>query len=165
VTTTIEPVRRAITVGTSQAEAFRVFTNDIGRWWPATHSIGTSPLKTAVVEPRAGGRWYEIGGDGSQCDWGKVLIFDPPSRLVLAWQIGGDWRFNPELVTEVEVRFTPCGPDATLVELEHRYLERMGAPAEGMRAAFESPEGWSGVLELFARSAAADHPHPSKGRT
>ena len=108
-----------------------------------------------MLEPRQGGRWYEIGVDGTECDWGRVLQWEPPSRLVLAWQIGGTWQFDPTLVTEVEVRFVPETPNRTRVELEHRDLERFGDAQEPIRAAFESPGGWQGLLDAFAQATAA----------
>jgi uncharacterized protein YndB with AHSA1/START domain len=142
-------VRRSVTVKASRERAWAVFTNDIGRWWPHSHSIGASPFKTATLEPHQGGRLYETGEDGSECQWGEVLTWDPPTRLVLAWRIGGEWRYDPDLLTEVEVNFTEEA-SATRVDLEHRHLERMGAAEERARAAFESPNGWAGVLALFA---------------
>jgi uncharacterized protein YndB with AHSA1/START domain len=143
------PVRKSILVLAERVRAFDVFTAGLGRWWPATHSIGSSPLKEAIMEPRAGGRWFERGEDGSECDWGRVLVWEPPSRVVLAWQIDAQWRFDPNLVTEVEVTFTPEG-DATRVELEHRNIERFGDQADAARAALDSPGGWGGLLERFA---------------
>ena len=143
------PVRKTITVKALPPRAFAVFTAGMSRWWPATHSINASPMKEAIVEPRTGGRWYERGADGSECEWGKVLVWEPPHRLVLAWQIDGQWKFDESLVTEVEVRFLAEG-DATRIELEHRCLERHGAPAEQIRAALDSPGGWGGLLERFA---------------
>lgn len=101
------PVRRSVTVKASPARAFEVFTSGFSSWWPKTHSIGTVPLKTAIIEPRAGGRWYETGEDGSECPWGDVIAWEPPQRIVLAWRIGTDWKFDPDLLTEVEVRFVP----------------------------------------------------------
>ncbi len=142
-------VRRSVTVQAPPERAWAVFTADIGLWWPKTHSIGTSPIKTATLEPRQGGRWYETGEDGSQCQWGEVLTWEPPSLLVLAWRISGDWRYDPDLLTEVEVKFTPQA-GATRVDLEHRHLERMGEAEQRARAAFESPNGWAGLLALFA---------------
>src|SRR5262249_25644183 len=106
---TIAPVRRSVTVEASQQRAFEVFTRRIGEWWPRTHKIGPEPLKSAVLEPRAGGRWYEIGEGGAECEWGRVLSWEEPSRVVLAWQIGADWKFDPALVTEVEIRFIAEG--------------------------------------------------------
>jgi uncharacterized protein YndB with AHSA1/START domain len=153
----VAPVRKVIKVNASAEVAFDVFTAGMTRWWPATHSINPtkSKLKETVMEPRAGGRWYEKGEDGTQCDWGKVLAWEPPTRLLLAWQIDGQWRYDPKLVTEIEVRFTPEGAGLTRVELEHRNLERFGDSAEAVRNAIDSTGGWGGLLESFAQAAAA----------
>jgi uncharacterized protein YndB with AHSA1/START domain len=146
------PVRRQITVRATPERAFQVFAGDFGRWWPNTHKIGAAPLKAAVLEPRLGGRWYEIGEDGSECDWGEVLAWEPPERLLLAWRIGGDFRADPKLQTEVEVRFIAESAEVTRVELEHRHLERMGETAEQGRAAVSGEGGWSGLLKIYARA-------------
>ena len=107
-----------------------------------------------MIEPQAGGRWYEQGEDGSKCDWGRVLVWEPPLRLVLAWQINAQWQFDPGVTTEVEVRFIAEGA-TTRVELEHRHLERLGDRAEALRAAFDSPDGWAGVLQAYAQQQGA----------
>ena len=152
----LAPVVKEITIETSAARAFRVFTEDIGAWWPlATHHIGPRPAETAVIEPRAGGRWFERAADGSECPWGSVLVWDPPARLVLSWQIGGEWKYDEALASEVEIRFVVLGPALTRVELEHRKLDALGPAAENMRAAFESEGGWTGILKLFATCAVA----------
>ena len=150
------PVRKSIVVNTDPARAFEIFTRNIGRWWPRDKTIGSSPQSDVVLEPGVGGRWYEVGQDNSQCNWGKVLVWAPPERLVLAWQIGSDWKFDPRLITEVEIRFTPeeaasGGQERTRVDLEHRGLENLGAAAERLRAAFDSDNGWAGVLRGFAQ--------------
>ena len=147
------PVRKSVRVHAPAQKAFDVFTAGIGRWWPKSHHIGKSDLDTHVIEPRAGGRWYERGVDGVECDIGKVLVWEPPSRLVLAWQLNPDWTFDPDLITEVEVQFIADGANATRVELEHRNLERMGERADAMRQQIESPNGWGALLQLFAQSA------------
>jgi uncharacterized protein YndB with AHSA1/START domain len=147
------PVRRSVEVRAGIERAFEVFTAGIGSWWPPSHTISSGKLRTAVIEPRAGGRWYGEDEDGTTTDWGKVLAFEPPSRLILAWQIGADWRFDPELVTEVEVRFTALAANVTRVELEHRNLERLGPKAEEIKAAFESPNGWGAVLGHYTAVA------------
>jgi len=155
-TTTIirpAPVRKSIVVKADVAHAFEVFTARISNWWPRSHSVGASPQTSVVMEPRSGGRWYEIGQDGSQCNWGKVLAFEPPSRLLLAWQINGDWKYDPDLVTEVEVKFTSLGGGETRVELEHRNIERFGDKAETMRSAIDSEGGWSAIVKLYAEAA------------
>jgi uncharacterized protein YndB with AHSA1/START domain len=146
-------VRKQIIVNVAVEHAFRVFTANQTLWWPAEHHIGASPMQEAVLEPRAGGRWYEVCEDGSQCEWGKVLAWDPPRRLVLAWQIDGDWRYDPTFVTEVEVTFVAETPERTLVTLEHRNLDRFGAKQAEIRKSFESEGGWPLGLGRFARAA------------
>jgi uncharacterized protein YndB with AHSA1/START domain len=102
-----------------------------------------------VVEPRAGGRWFERAADGTECDWGGVIAYEPPARLVLAWQLDADFRYDPELVTEVELRFTAEG-DGTRVDLEHRDLERYGERREAVRQAIGGDGGWTALLAAYA---------------
>lgn len=149
VTISPAPVRRSVRVNTSPERAFEVFTAGMSRWWLKTHKIGATAMTEAIVEPRVGGRWFERDEDGTECEWGHVLAWEPPSRLVLAWQVAASWQFDPELLTEVEVRFIPDGEGTTRVELEHRHLERFGDQAEATRASLDSPGGWSGLLEAF----------------
>lgn len=143
------PVRKTVTVKASPARAFEVFTSRMISWWRPYHHIGPSPLKDVVLEPRVGGRWYEVDQDDSVCEWGKVLVYEPPSRLVLAWQLNEHWKYDPDFVTELEVRFVPEGA-FTRVELEHRDLERFGQKADAVRAAPDSPGGWTGALTAYA---------------
>jgi uncharacterized protein YndB with AHSA1/START domain len=149
-TITPAPVRRSITVSASPPQAFEVFARHIDRWWPHSHSIGSAPMSGVTIEPFAGGRWYETGADGSECNWGRVLAWEPPYRLLLAWQIGGDWKFDPDLVTEVEITLTEEGANRTRVDLEHRHLERMGDKAQTMAESIGSPNGWSAILAQYA---------------
>ena len=145
----VGPIRRAITVECSVEQAFVTFTDGIGTWWPLdTHSIGAMergsvPVGVAI-EPRVGGVIAEQGADGSSSSWGRVLVWEPPHRLVLEWQPGSKYA------TEVEVRFTPDG-DATRVDLEHRAWEHCGDDAEAARASYEG--GWPSVLRLYAEVA------------
>ncbi|HEX2724948.1 MAG TPA: SRPBCC family protein [Beijerinckiaceae bacterium] len=148
------PVRKSIFVRAQQQRAFEVFTSGIGRWWPPSHHIGKAEMQDAIIEPRAGGRWYERGVDGSECEWGRVLAWDPPQRVVLAWQLTADWQFDPKLVTEVEVRFTPEG-EGTRVDLEHRNLERFGERADTVRGQIDAEGGWGLILQNFADAATA----------
>ncbi|HEY4031791.1 MAG TPA: SRPBCC family protein [Caulobacteraceae bacterium] len=143
------PVRRSIFVKASPERAFEVFTAGFDRWWPRSHAVGASPLKQALIEPRAGGRWYEVGEDGSQTQWGEVMVWEPPTRLVLVWSVDADWRYDPGLHTEVEVRFTPEG-GGVRVDLEHRNLEAYGERAEQVKAKIGNPNGWGGLLRMFA---------------
>jgi uncharacterized protein YndB with AHSA1/START domain len=147
----IAPVSKRIIVSAAPARAFEIFTEGMTRWWPREHSINKSPIREIVIEPRVGGRWMERGEDGIECLWGKVLAWEPPTRIVLAWQITAQWQYDPSLVTEVEVRFTPKD-SATLVELEHR-LDGYGDAAAKMRELFDGPQAWQATLDRFAGSA------------
>jgi uncharacterized protein YndB with AHSA1/START domain len=112
-------------------------------------------MKKAIVEGRPGGRCYSEQTDGTECDWGTVLVWDPPHRFIMAWQTTPNWQYEPDLAksSEVEVRFTPEAGGFTRVDLEHRYLERHGEGADAMRTAVDSPEGWNGLLQLFRTQA------------
>lgn len=143
------PVRKVVVVSAAPETAFRVFTDAFDRWWPRTHKIGKSEMARAVIEPRPGGRWYEVGVDGSECDWGEVLAWEPPRRLLLAWRLNAHWAYQPDLLTEVEVTFADVGDGRTRVELEHRGLERMGPAGSEARERFDSPGGWGGLLAMF----------------
>jgi uncharacterized protein YndB with AHSA1/START domain len=120
------------------------------------HHIGESDLAEAVIEAKVGGRWYERGVDGSECDWGTVLAYDPPSRLVMTWQLNGEFKYDPdpEHASEVEVMFTEDNGQ-TRVNFEHRHIERLGASAEELARQVAMPGGWPGILEKFGDAAKA----------
>jgi hypothetical protein len=130
------PVRRTISVSASVERAFRVFTAEFDTWWPRSHHIGKSPMKKAIVEGKAGGRCYTEQEDGTESDWGRVLV----------------WEYQPDVAqsSEVEIRFNPVAGGGTRVDLEHRHFERHGSGAPTMRTAVDSPNGWTGVMQLFA---------------
>ena len=126
----------------------------MARWWIPEFSINPTRAAIAdvVIEPRVGGRWYERGVDGSECDWGRVLVWQPPARLVLAWQINAQYTFDAALETELELRFTALPKGDTQVTLEHRHLERMGESAAALRDQLEP--GWGKLLDRFAAALA-----------
>lgn len=113
-------------------------------------------MRKAIVEGRAGGRCYAEQTDGTECDWGSVLVWEPPHRLVIAWQIDGRWQYDPDLAraSEVEVRFTREADGSTRVDLEHRHLDRHGADGAAIRTAVDSDGGWGSLLGLFAAQLA-----------
>ena len=154
---TASATRATVVVDAPQERAFAVFTDGIDSWWPREHTIGEAELREMVLEPKVGGRAYGIGVDGSESDWGRVLAFDPPNRIVVSWDITLQWKreLNIAKTSEFEVRFVAEGPQRTRVELQHRHLERHGEGWEAMRDAVGSPNGWQGGLELFAAAAAA----------
>jgi len=148
-------VRKTVTVNAPQKHVFTVFTEGHGAWWPLeTHHIGAQTPQTVIIEPRTGGRWFERAVDGTECDWGKVLVWDPFGRLVLSWEISAQFTRDPNLKTEVEVHFIAESSERTRVELEHRLLENYGEQAGMMQSIFDSGGGWTGIMARFATQAA-----------
>ena len=154
-TTSPVPVRKTVMVKATQERAFRVFTSGIDAWWPRSHHIGEGVSKGGVLEGWPGGRCYSIQEDDAQCDWGSILVWEPPQRFVMAWKVSPDWRYEPDLAkaSEVEVRFTAEEGGFTRVDLEHRHFERHGAGVKAMRDAVDSPGGWNGMLQLYRAEA------------
>jgi uncharacterized protein YndB with AHSA1/START domain len=148
----IAPVRKSIRVKASQARAFEVFTAGLGRWWPLDHGIGPAPRKAAVMEARLGGHWYEVAENGTRTDVGTIIVWEPPRRFVMSWDINSEWKPDTTVSSEVEVRFVADGADATRLELEHRKFEVMGAKGgEKMRKDVDG--GWPSLLEHFKAEA------------
>jgi uncharacterized protein YndB with AHSA1/START domain len=147
-TLVIEPVRKSFEVELPPLEAFQLFTSDMAAWWPATHHIAATPFVEIVIEPRVGGGWYEVDRDGNTCQWGSILAWEPPHKVVFAWGLQGDWKFSPDLSksSEVEVRFVPMGDSATLIEFEHRHFERH---ENSDKIAASVNAGWDVVLGRF----------------
>ena len=132
-------VRKSVTVEATPERAWEVFTERIGAWWPLATFRIRADVETAVLEPRGGGRVYELAAGGEEADWGRVLAYEPPHRLVFSWDI-------TEPATEVEVRFSAVD-GGTLVELEHRGWESLGPDAETERATYDP--GWTYVLGCY----------------
>src|SRR5215469_240030 len=125
------------------------------RYWPqCARSCWSKLAETAIIEPFVNGRWYERAMDGTECEWGRVLVWDPPSQIVLSWNISSSWRFDANLLTEVDVRFETVTSERTRVVLEHRHLDRYGSDAEKMRTIFDDVGGWSGILRHYQAQAA-----------
>ncbi|MGN7736068.1 SRPBCC family protein [Rhizobiales bacterium] len=144
------PVRKSVTVSAPPERAFEIFVARMGDWWLTTHSLTASGQRAVIVEPAAGGRWYEVGTSGEEEDWGRVLAYEPPKRILFAWQLNAEWTFDADFETEVEVTFEPTPEGGTTVLLEHRDLANYGAKAEVARASLDSDGGWAGLLAAFA---------------
>jgi uncharacterized protein YndB with AHSA1/START domain len=155
-------VRKSVRVKAPIERAFSVFVEQMETWWPATHHIGKTPFVALFVEPRVGGRWYEQNAKGELCEWGRVLKWEPPHAVAFSWHVGpeqhdnpeAEWGFDPDLskASEVEIRFTAEGGGVTLVELTHSKLERHGGDTEKLRAMFDGPMAWTGILDLYAKT-------------
>lgn len=148
---TVAAVRKSVTVKAPIDKAFKVFTESFTTWWPSSHSINPSGYAAAYIEPKEGGRWYEQAPDGSEQDWGTVLAWEPPRRLVLGWQLDGEYRFDPDPThaSEVEIRFTAEGSRTTRVDLVHSKFENQARP-ENVAASVGGEGGWNGLLLRFS---------------
>jgi uncharacterized protein YndB with AHSA1/START domain len=145
-------IRQEIVVQAPIARAFSVFTDELGSFKPPEHNMLGVEIAETVFEPRAGGRVYDRGTDGSECHWARVLAYEPPDRVVISWDISPRWQIETDLekTSEVEVRFIAETPDRTRVELEHRNLDRHGDGWEAVREGVDSANGWPLYLQRFA---------------
>lgn len=150
---TTAAVTKTLVVDATPERAFRVFTAGFDSWWPRTHHTGEGDLLEAVIEPREGGRWYAKTTVGEE-DWGRVLAWEAPNRLVLDWQLNSDFHYDAGFHTDVEVRFVAEGETRTRVEFEHRDLDRYGAQAAEHVARLGSEGGWNGILNAYAAELA-----------
>jgi uncharacterized protein YndB with AHSA1/START domain len=150
-------VKKSVLVNAPIAHCFKVFTERFDTWWPRSHHIGKVEPYTAVMEPREGGRWFERGADGSECDWGRVLVYSPPTRVAVSWHLQPDFKYDaePSKASRVEVTFHDEGNGKTRVELVHSQLDRHGEGWEKLRDSVGSSGGWGGIMDGFATAASA----------
>jgi uncharacterized protein YndB with AHSA1/START domain len=145
-------IRHEVTVDAPIERAFAVFTHDFGRFKPREHNLLGVDIAETVFEPRAGGRLFDRGVDGSECQWARVLAYEPPHRVVISWDISPRWELETDRdkTSEVEVRFTAESPERTRVDLEHRNLDRHGDAWESLREGVRGDQGWPLYLQRFA---------------
>ena len=156
--TTAAVVRQSVTVPLERERAFGLFVDDFAQWWPTgSHHISERPSATAMLEARDGGRWYERDDQGNECEWGRVLAFERPERIVFAWQLTPEFRYDPDRArqTEVEVVFEERDDGSTRVTLEHRGFEVHGEAGGPMRDSVGGEAGWPELLDLYAAQAGA----------
>ena len=145
-------VRKEIVVDAAVDKAFLVFTERLGDFKPPEHNLLGVPIAETVFEPRVGGHIYDRGTDGSECRWARVLVYEPPHRVVFSWDIGPTWQLeaDPENASEVEVRFIEEDAGRTRVELEHRNIDRHGPGWESVRDGVDNEAGWPLYLQRYA---------------
>jgi len=150
-------VRRHVVVDVPVEQAFEMFVGRFGDFKPKEHNLLGAPITETRFEPRAGGHIYDRAEDGTECRWARVLVYEPPTRLVFSWDIGPTWQLEADEAnaSEVEVRFVADGPDRTRVELEHRHLDRHGPGWEGVRDGVGDEGGWPLYLARYAEVVAA----------
>lgn len=145
----IAPILQSVDVKAPPARAFELFTAHMGKWWPQGRTLAANPHADVVIEPRAGGRWYERDATGNETQWGRVLAWEPPGRVLLGWQVNSQWQYDPDFLTELELSFAALAGGGTRVTLEHRNLERFGANAEEHAGMLKG--GWPTYLGHFVR--------------
>ena len=150
--TVIAPVRKTVHVRAPIVHAFEVFTGGLTRWWPLDHGVGKKPIQKVLMEPRLGGRWLEIAQDGTETSVATITLWEPPHRFVMVWQVNAKWQPDATMKSEVDVRFTADGGEATRVEVVHHRFETMGAEA-GASMRKDVDGGWPGLLERFVAEA------------
>lgn len=146
-TISLTSIKKELMVQASQETAFEVFTKKMDLWWPRTHHIGSAEMTEMVVEPYVNGRWYTKHTDGTEANIGYVLTYQPYDLFVLAWQINGDFKCDPDLITEVVAEFIPEGPKTTRVKFEHKDLHKLG----NGKAVESMNEGWGTIMELYKK--------------
>lgn len=150
--TTSAVVRRQIVVEATIDRAFAVFTERFGDFKPREHNLLGSPIAETVFEPRVGGHILDRGVDGTECRWARVLVYEPPRRVVFSWDIGPQWQVEtePDNTSEVEIRWIAETPQRTRVELEHRNIDRHGPGWEAVRDGVADDAGWPLYLVRYA---------------
>jgi uncharacterized protein YndB with AHSA1/START domain len=146
---TLAPVRLSVVVGGTPEQCFDAFVFGMARWWNPRRHLIPDPVDRMVVEPFAGGRWYEVGNSGREADWGHVAVWAPPHRLVLSWHVTPEGKFREPFRSEVSVTFSVL-PEGTRINLEHSGLEHLGAAGERLRRGLAGDEGWRGSLSRLA---------------
>jgi uncharacterized protein YndB with AHSA1/START domain len=152
-TQTETTVRRQVVVDAAIDRAFSVFTERFGDFKPREHNLLQAPIAETVFEPRVGGNILDRAAvDGSECRWARILAYEPPVRVVFSWDISPQWSIvtDPDLTSEVEVRFNAETPQRTRVELEHRHLDRHGPDWEAVARGVEVDGGWPLYLARYA---------------
>jgi uncharacterized protein YndB with AHSA1/START domain len=152
----VPPVQKSVVVDVPAAEAFAVFTERPIEWWPETHVLVKAKRERIVIEPAVGGRFYEVAADGTVCDWGRILAWEPPDRVAMTWRVDGRWQMQPDdrHASEIEVSFHPLSAGSTEVVLAHVKLWRHGEDAEAIRAAIDGPSPGE-TLAKYAKVVAA----------
>ncbi|MED5812423.1 SRPBCC family protein [Mycolicibacterium sp. 050232] len=147
----VEPIRKSVVVDASPDRAFALFVARFDAIKPREHNLLAVPIAQTVFEPRVGGHIYDIGTDGSRCEWARVLAYEPPARIVFSWDIGPTWQIesDPSRTSEVEVRFIAESADRTRVELEHRHLERHGEGWRSVSDGVGGDAGWPLYLDRY----------------
>jgi uncharacterized protein YndB with AHSA1/START domain len=154
----VAPIRQSVVVNAGIERAFEVFVDRFDAIKPREHNLLAVPIVETVFEPWVGGHIYDVGVDGSRCEWARVLVYEPPSRVVFSWDIGPTWQLesDPARTSEVEVLFFAESAESTRIELEHRHLDRHGAGWQALADGVEGDAGWPLYLRRYIDLAIAE---------
>jgi uncharacterized protein YndB with AHSA1/START domain len=144
-----EVVHKTILVRCPIEVAFRVWTEQIDRWWPKGHSRSGDPDTVVFLERQIGGRLYERTMDGVEYTWGQVLIWDPPRHLAYSWYLGS----SAEQPTRVDVQFSSTTEGFTRLDVTHRGPELIGELWARTNARFAA--AWEHVLASYRTACAS----------
>ncbi|MEV6851374.1 SRPBCC domain-containing protein [Actinoplanes sp. NPDC051411] len=151
---TLTDVSKSISVAVPPDEAFRIFVERPIEWLPAGHTFIRNP-QAVTLQSWAGGCFVEHGADGTEVVRGTIVECQPPSRLVMTWRVGADWRpvHDDEKASRIQVEFVATGPHTTNVILTHTELYRHGDAAAAIRSAVDGA-GPGDTLKAYARVVA-----------
>jgi uncharacterized protein YndB with AHSA1/START domain len=152
---TMDAVTASVLIPLAPDQAFELFTGRFSEWWPKdSHHIGSADAADVFLDARPGGRWYERSEDGEECDWGTVLEVERPMRILLAWQLTPEWKFDPDRgnATHVEVTFD-AEESQTRVTLTHSGFEVHGEAGAAMRESVGGDGGWTELMGLYKNAA------------
>jgi len=155
----LPPVWKSVEVPCSVQRAFAVLTREPTRWWPTSHRI-TVEREAVVFEPFVGGRWYERAADGTERDWGRVLVWEPDRQIMMSWLVGDDFTSieDDALASRVRIVLSALEPERTLVSIGHVDLHRHGPIAAKIRAVLDGPSPGETLACLAAALEPAQAP-------
>ena len=137
------PIQQSVRVDCPIEEAFRLFAERFGEWWPlASYSMTGEEVASCAIEPWVGGRVFERTRSGEEREWGSVIAWDPPVRLELTWHPGG--RCDRDQTVQVEFHVEADGTRITLI---HAGWQLAGIQAGTMQADYTAQ--WSSILRLY----------------
>lgn len=148
----VEPIQLSMDVPVSVNRAYGFFTEQMHTWWPKEYTWSGDVLETIAIQPETGGRCFERGPHNFELDWGRVLVWEPPHRLVFTWQISPERvpQPDPDKASQIELRFSVGEKNETHLEFKHRDIANHGEGSAAYRDALAAPQGWSYILDRYA---------------
>ena len=146
----VDPLEASVHVELAPELAFERFTAGFGAWWPAEFTWSQIGLLEWIgMDGRVDGLLSERGPHGFRVDWGRIVEWEPPTRLAFLWQIGADRVPVPDPARASTVTVTvEADADGSRVRVVHDAWQRHGDGAQDYRDQFQ--QAWPMALERFA---------------